>query len=104
MKDRHITLHPDQRCMLCESHSSFISYLKCHHSTAVLYINFPALQTRPSFLIVTLTTSRPFRGKQLILPMLTTLLGKNTMLAWGIIEEILGKNLNKTITFLSSNT
>lgn len=43
-------------------------------------------------------------GKQLILPMLTTLLGKNTMLAWGIREEILGKNLNKTITFLSPNT
>lgn len=103
MKDRLITLHPDQRCMFWESHDSFTSYLKRHHSTAVLYINFPALQTRPSFLIVTLTTSRTFRGKQLILPMLTTLLGKNTMLAWGIIEELLGKNLNKTIT-LSSNT
>ena len=72
-----------QRFMLCESHSSFISYLKRHHNTAGLSINFPALQTRPSFLIVTLTTSRPFMGKQLILPMLTTLLGKNTMLAWG---------------------
>lgn len=77
-------------------HSSFISYLECHYTTAVLNINFPALWRRPSFLIVTLTTSRPFRSKQLILPRFT-LLGKNNMLSQERIEEMLSKNLN-TIT------
>lgn len=81
------------RLHLHKSHRSF-THLKCHYATALLNINFPALQTRPSLLIVTLTTSRPLRSEQLILPMLTTLLGKNNMLVQEMTEEILGKKKN----------
>lgn len=41
---------------------------------------------------------RPLRSRQVILSMLTTLLGKNRMLAQEVMEEILGKNMNKIIT------
>lgn len=59
---------------------------------------------RPSSLIVTLTMSRPFRSRQVILPMLTTLLGKNSTWAQEMLEEILGTNLNKIITLEFANT
>lgn len=52
-----------------------------HHSC--VYVNFPTLQTRLSFLLVTLKMSRPFQNKQLNLPMLTPFLSKNTTLAQG---------------------
>lgn len=91
-----MSLHTDQGLHLHMIHGSFISYLKCHYTTAVPSINFPALQTRPNFLIVTLESSRPFSSKQLSLPMLTKLLGKNNMLA-GKMTEILTKNLKKSI-------
>ena len=41
---------------------------------------------------------RPFGGKQLIVPMSTSFLGKYTTLAQEMIEKILGKNMNKVVS------
>lgn len=98
MKDRCNFLHAHQRLHVHTTHNSFISYLKSHYITAVLNINFPSLQRRPSFLVVALMMPRPLRSRQVILSMLTTFLGKNRMLAQEVTEEILGKNMNKIIT------